>query len=98
MDCPVTVQRPDGTSETMMTDENGQVKFPLELEGQYTATLAQGNEPSESTQSLPISEPEEPEPAPTQGGDDLLQLLFLLLLLLALVLGIVYYRRRPSKK
>ena len=96
--CPVTVQKPDGTSETMMTDENGQVKFPLEFEGQYSATLAQGNEPSESTQSLPISEPEEPEPPPTQGGDDLLQLLFLLLLLLGLVLGIVYYRRRSSKR
>ena len=98
VDCPVTVERPDGTSDAQNTDDNGQIEIPLELQGPYTATLAEGNSPSSSTESL-LLPPPTPEQPPTEGGgDDGLGLLALFIILAGVIIAVIYVRRSSKKK
>jgi hypothetical protein len=97
--CDYRITDPTGKTYTGKTDENGNLKLPLQMEGTYKVALFKEGLMLKqlSVQAFPKSAPEEPGGKPLTGGIET-YFLWLLLLLLLVIAIVIYWRSRGGKK
>jgi len=96
--CSYSVASPDGNTTSGKTDDEGNFRLPLKLEGTYLVSLLSNGQAVKAidVKAFPQGKPAEPEKP--QAGPDGGLLLWVLLLLALLAIGVVYWRSRGQKK
>jgi parallel beta-helix repeat protein len=95
--CSYSVASPDGNKTSGKTDEDGNFRLPLKIEGTYLVSLLSNGQAVKAidVKAFPAGKPNEPEKP--QAGPDFGLFLWLVLILLLVAGVLVYWRRRGNK-
>jgi hypothetical protein len=99
VNCDYQVTDPTGKNSSGKTDEDGNFKLPLGIEGTYTVTLFKDGQPIKTIEvkAFPKSDQAEPE-KPAAVLDSGIILLVLVFLIAIGIFGLLYWKGQGGKK